>query len=204
MLTILLFILLLFPSPSLALMSSARYKIFADSVDTGGILSAGGAYSLEDTIGESPVGFVTSSMYEVRGGYQAMDWVSIGMEISSVNLNLGTASENQVNTAATTVSVTTESETGYALSVGSAAGTSLANVTDGAVTAGHEEYGVAVSGADRTFSDDRGIVAGLNLSSSSTPVANTQTVLTFKAAMSGNTAPGARSQSITITAATNF
>ncbi len=185
-------------------MSSTNYTIFADSVDSGGVLSTGGAYSLQDTAGESPAGYTTSSTYTVIGGYQAMDWSVLSMDIDTSTINLGTLSTSAVASASAVVTVTADASTGYVLSVGSTSGSSLAVVTDGSVTAGSEEYGVAVSGPDAVFGDDEAITASLNLSSSSTPVTSAQTTLTFKAAISTASVAGGRSQSVTLTASTNI
>lgn len=192
------------PTASWGVMSSTNYTIFADSIDSGGVLSTGGAYSLEDTAGESPVGSATSSTYEVIGGYQAMDWSVLIMDIDTNVINLGTLSVLSVATSPAVVSVTADATTGYVLSVGSVSGSSLLPVADGSVTAGQEEYGIAVSGLDAAFSDDRAIAIGLNLASSSTPVVGAQTTLTFKAARAGTSVAGSYSQSITLTASTNI
>lgn len=194
----------LFPSVSWGVMSSSNYTIFADSIDSGGVLSTGGTYTLEDTAGESPVGSATSSTYEVIGGYQAMDWSVLTMSLTTTSVSLGTLSASAVNTADTTAVITTNVSSGYVLSVASVSGSSLTAVADGAVSSGQEEYGLAVSGADRAFSDDRSVVAGRVLASSSTPVTSVQTVITFKAGMASASAVGSRSQSITIMASTNI
>ncbi|MFA5061610.1 MAG: hypothetical protein WC526_00475 [Patescibacteria group bacterium] len=195
---------LLFPLCALGMMSSTNYTIYADTVDSGGVYSSGGAYTLQDSAGESPAGFTTSSIYEVRGGYQAMERSSISLTLSSASLDLGTMSVSQVNSASTTASVVTNSESGYSLSVGSVSGSSLTGVADGSVTAGSEEYGVSLDGSDKLFSDDESITAGLGLASSSTPITSAGTILTFKAAIGSGTTAGARSQTITLTASANF
>lgn len=195
---------LAFPTTSWGLMSSTNYTIFADSIDSGGVLSASGTYSLQDTVGESPVGSSTSSTYEVIGGYQAMDWSVLLISVDTQTIDLGTLVQSQVASSPAVVTVTADAADGYVLSVASLSGTSLAGVTDGVVSGEAEEYGVAVSGVDRAFSDDRSIAVGLNLSSSSTPVDGAQTTLTFKAAMGSNSVVGGRSQSITLTASTNL
>lgn len=195
---------LAFPSASLGIMSSTNYTIFADSVDAGGILSTGGVYNLEDTTGESPAGSSTSSAYEVIAGYQAMDWSVLSMDINTTTINLGTLVLGQVASASAVVTISADADSGYVLSVSSVSGTSLTNVSDGAVTAGYEEYGVAASGTDAAFSDDRAIAAALNLSSSSTPVTGAQTTLTFKASIGTASSAGSRSQYITLTASTNI
>ena len=196
--------LLAFPTASWGLMSSTNYTIFADSVDSGGILSTGGVYSLQDTGGESPVGSSTSSSYEVIGGYQAMDWSVLTMDVNTTTINLGTLAIDQVTSASAVISVSADAITGYVLSVDSISGTSLGSVSDGSVSSGHEEYGVAVSGLDAAFSDDRAIAASLSLASSSTPVSGAQTTITFKAAIGSASVAGDRSQSVTLVASTNI
>lgn len=195
---------LMFPSRTWGVMSSTNYTIFADSVDSGGVISTGGTYNLQDTAGEFSVGSSTGGTYNVIGGYQAMDWSVLTIDINTTVINLGTLSLSAVATSPAVVSVTADADTGYVLSVASVSGTSLTGVSDGAVTAGSEEYGVAVSGMDATFAGDQAIVAGLNLSTSSTPVISAQTTLTFKAAISNASAAGAYSQSVVLTASTNI
>ena len=195
---------LIFPSTSWGLMSSTNYTIFADSIDSGGILSASGIYSLQDTAGEAPGGSTSSRTYTVIGGYQAMDWSVLTMDIDTATINLGTLAVDQIKSAAAVVTINADEDTGYVLSVASVSGTSLSAVSDGTVSVGTEEYGVAVSGIDAAFSNDRAIVANLNLSSSSTPVTGGNTTLTFKGAISALSVAGARSQAITLTASTNI
>ncbi|OGH92511.1 MAG: hypothetical protein A2534_01015 [Candidatus Magasanikbacteria bacterium RIFOXYD2_FULL_39_9] len=194
-----------FPSASFGVMSSTNYTIFADSIDAGGVLSTSGTYSLEDTIGETPTGgSVTSSVYEVLAGYQAMDWSVLVLDVDTNTINLGTLSTSAVTTSSATLSVTVDASSGYVLSVGSVSGTSLTAVADGAVSAGTEEYGIAVSGIDAAFADDQAITAGLNVSSSSTLVTYAETVVTFKAAISSASAAASLSQSITFSASTSI
>ncbi|TAN34266.1 hypothetical protein EPN28_00240 [Patescibacteria group bacterium] len=197
---LLIILCLIFPFRVLALMSSTNYTIFADSFDSGGGYSVSGTYALEDTFGEIP-GIISSSTYTIRGGYQAMDWDYIGLSFSSSSLNLGVASTTAVKSASTTVTVTTDHPDGYDLTVSAESGTSLTDVSDGAVTIGVEEYGVAVSGSNASFANDRGIAAGLNLASTTQSVTGVTTTLTFKAAISGSTAFAVYTHTITIIAA---
>jgi hypothetical protein len=193
-----------FPATSFGVMSSTNYTIFADSIDAGGVLSASGSFSLEDTIGESPVDVASSSVYQIFGGYQFMDWGSITLDISASSVNLGDLTSAQVSTSSVILSVNTSASSGYVLSVGSVSGTSLTAVADGSVTAGQEEYGVALIGVDVAFADDRAVAGGLNLSSSSSPVTAAETTLIFKASIASSTATGARSQTVTLNASTNL
>jgi len=198
---------LLFPTPSFGMMSSSNYTIFADSVDSGGIFSSGGAYSLEDTTGESPAGFMTSSIYEVRGGYQAMDWATLSLTLSTttVNIDINAGDISTVGTGQTTSTITTDADTGYNFAITNETGTHLADVTDGSVSGtGVEEYGLALSGVDRSFTDDQAVANGLNLSSSGNVVTDRETVLIFKACVSTATTIGTRTQTITVTASANI
>lgn len=192
------------PSASFGIMSSTNYIIFADSIDSGGVLSTSGTYSLEDTLGESFAGSSVSSTYEIIGGYQAMDWSELALDLDTATINLGNLTTSIVASSTAVALVTAAANSGYVLSVGAVGGSSLTGVSDGAVTAGQEEYGLAVSGPDASFFDDREITAGLNLAASTTPVINSPTNLMFKAAISGSTASGARNQSITLSVSTNI
>ena len=204
LLTLLLLGVSAFPKASFGLMSTGTYTIFADSIDAGGVLSASGTYNLEDTVGESPAGSAASSTYEIIAGYQAMDWSVLTAGTLPSSLALGSLATDRVTTSSITFLVTTNADDGYVLSVGSVTGNGLASVADGEVTFGQEEYGVAVSGVDSAFADDRAITAGLNLAASSTPVSDIVTIVTFKAAISPASVPGVRSQTVTLSLSTSI
>jgi len=205
-------ILLLFnlavPTNLLAAMSSTDFYIYADTIDAGGILSTGGEYSVQSSLGESPVGVISDGIYEIRGGYQAMENGSISLDISSSSLNLGTLSTSSVNSVDTNATVSSDASTGYVLSIGSAiwAGTGVpfSDVIGGTVTTGTEAYGIAVSGTESNFSDDQAVTSSLVLASSTVAIPNSITVLTFKAAISSTTLAGSRSQTVSLSASANF
>lgn len=183
---------------------NTTYHIYADAVDAGGILSTGGIYNLEDTIGEAFATSTSGGVYQVRGGYQAMTSSSVSIAVSNSSLNLGALSNLAVNTASTAVTVNTDDESGYALSIGSVSGTSLAAVADGAVTAGSEEYGFAASGGDSILVGDWAVVANQPISASSTAANNSVTTLTFKASVGGATVSGVYTQNIVLQASANL
>lgn len=195
---------LVFPNTSWGVMSSTNYTIFADSINSGGILSTSGTFYLQDTIGEPAIGVSTSSVYQVVAGYQAMAVGSLSISVNPASIDLGTLSTDQVSSSSVVVSVTSSASDGYTLSVASVSGSSLTAVSDGSVTAGAEEYGVAVSGASALFGDDRAVAANLNLASSAGFVESSQTTLTFKASISAGSTSGSRSQSITLVASANI
>jgi len=196
--------LILCPMHVRGAMSSTNYFIYADSVDTGGGLSASGSYSLQGSVGESPTDFSTSSAYEIRAGYQYMERGYLSLEIDVTSLNLGTLSVSAVNSATTTATVSTDSITGYTLSTTAVSGTSLSNVTDGTVTAGSEEYGFSGAGPDNQLSGDVGVSTGVLIASTSSPISSSQTLMTYKAAMSAGSTAGSYSQTITIAASANI
>lgn len=191
----------IFVCPVWGSMSSTNYYIYADNVSVGGSLSEGGDYSLQDTVAESFSSVATSSNYEIRGGYQAMEQGEISLEMSSESLSLGSLSSYTASsTVSTTVSVNS-SGSGFSLAVSGVTGNILTDVSDGAVDGdgGSEEYGVGVSGVHAAFADDQAVTNGLVLASSAV-AADSNTVLTFKAVRNASTTPGVYSQSIILSA----
>jgi len=191
-----------------ALMTSTNYTIFADDFDSGLVFTSA-TYRLEGTAGESPVGSASSSTYQIIGGYNAMDRTQLTLNISDTALDLGTLLKTKVSSASTIVTVMTDDDSGYTLSISAASwGTfSMPNVSDGAVTTGTEEYGFSISGTDASgaLTGQDNAVAAVTLMSSSTAVVNSSSsTLTFKASIDANTDTGARSQSITITVSNNL
>lgn len=195
------------PSVLRAAMSSTDYYIYADDFSMGGSLSAGGTYSLQDTIGQSPADISSGGSYSLQAGYQFQTQGQISLSISSSSLGLGTLSSTGASsTASATVTITTDSTSGYVLSISSVSGTSLTAVADGAVDGdgNSEEYGVAVSGTGAAFVNDQAVAGGLTLSSSTIAVSNDATVLTFKAIRGASSTAATYSQSVTLSAVANF
>lgn len=194
------------PAAALGSMSSATYSIFADVIGANGsVYSTGTTYSLNDTPGEAVVGTVNSGSYTVRGGFQAAEKdEALSLTVSNSSLNLGTLSRTQISSASTVLSVTSNSLTGYSVSISGTSGTMPDGVRDGTVSVDSEEYGVAVSGTDRAFSDDESVVAGRVLASATTAVVGSETTLAFKASINGASVAGNYSQAVTLTASANF
>ncbi|OGH87807.1 MAG: hypothetical protein A3J93_05245 [Candidatus Magasanikbacteria bacterium RIFOXYC2_FULL_42_28] len=190
-----------------AAMSSTDYYIYADDFSMGGGLSTGGEYSLQDTIGQSPVDAISGGSYALSAGYQFQTLGTISMSISSSSLSLGTLSATGASsTAETTVTVITDSASGYVLSVSDVSGESLTPVADDAVDGNgdSEEYGLAVSGSDADFATDEPVATSLTLASNSEIANGNATVLTFKAIRGVSSTADTYSQSITLSAVANF
>ena len=195
---------LFYPLISYSAMSSTNFRIDADSFDVGGIHSSSSAFTLDDSISGSPFGTVTSTSFELRGGFQSMSGNTLSLSISNSSVALGTLSASAVASGSTVATVVTDADTGYTLSVGSVSGAGLTGVSDGTVTAGAQEYGVAVAGGDRLFNNDRAVAASLALAASNVAVASSATTLTFKAAISTASTAATYNQTITLTASANF
>lgn len=188
-----------------ALMSSTNYTIFADSFSAGDIFSTG-TYRLESTVGEAPVGFSTSSSYEIRGGFQAMDKNSLSLNISGASVSLGNLISSAVNSGSAIAEVTTDCANGYILAISSVSGAGLAGVTGGSVVAGITNYGFSAVGSDSLISGDIPVAIG-NIASTSSAVTGSQTTLTFKASIKDSdrgSSDVSYSQVITLTASVNL
>jgi hypothetical protein len=157
---------------------------------------------LQDTLGESPVASSTigsGKPYTILAGYQAMDSFYLSLSLSTSTIDLGTLDVATVASSSLVATVTTDIVDGYVLSLNNPGfgRVLLTGVVDGSVTAGQEEFGIAVRGVDALFADDRAEL-GLNLASSSTAVTASETQVIFKAAINSATVAGDQSRSMTL------
>ncbi len=100
-------------------MSSTNYKIQSDSVNIGGGLSTSTNYSIESTVGEVATGESNSTNYILRAGYQQMQEVYIAIT-GATNIILAPTIPGVtggVSNGSTTVRVTTDSLSGYQLTI---------------------------------------------------------------------------------------
>lgn len=190
-----------FPTGARGEMSSPTYLIFADTIGVaGGEVTTTSVYTLTDTFSEVAATSTTGSTYTMRGGFQAMERGSLNMTLSSASLNLGTLSATAVSSASTVVSVTTDSATGFTISLSDVSGSMPTGVSDGTVSIGVEEYGVAVSGNGAAYSGDAAVANGLTLVSRGDAVVAEQYTLTFKASKGSGSVAGTYSQNMTVVA----
>ncbi len=100
-------------------MTSSNFKIQSDSVNVGGGFSTSTSYELESTVGEVGTGNGSSTAYKLRAGYQQMQEVYLALT-GAADVALSPAipgvSGGTAN-GATTVTVTTDSLTGYTLTI---------------------------------------------------------------------------------------
>jgi len=197
-------VLLLVPILVQADMSSSTYRIYADVISIGSGYSEDSTYSINTTGGESLAGQMSSSTYQINGGFQYVDLdSSISLTVSPASVDLGELSTSAVIEGTITTYITTASNAGYTLAITNVSGSTITAVSDGAVSAGSEEYGLALSGTNRAFSNDRSVISQ-TLASSNTATTDEQLDLTFKASISSATLVGSYTQTITLTATANL
>ncbi len=100
-------------------MSSSNYKIQSDSINFGGSYSDSSNYKIEDTLGEIATGESGSVSYRLKAGYQQMQEVYLSMTAVDNVVLLPPISGITGGAAfgTTSVVVTTDSPSGYELSI---------------------------------------------------------------------------------------
>jgi len=99
--------------------SSTSYRIQADSINIGGVLSTSTSFRAEDTLGESGVGTSSSASYNIKAGYQQMQQTYLAVTVpSNVSLspNIPTLGGGAANGVASWT-VTTDNISGYSMSI---------------------------------------------------------------------------------------
>lgn len=102
-------------------MQSNNYRIQSDSVNFSGGLSTSTNYTLESTAGEVGSGVASSTNYSLKAGYQQMQEVYLAIT-GSTNVALSPAIggiSGGSSNGSTTITVTTDSPSGYVLSIAS-------------------------------------------------------------------------------------
>jgi hypothetical protein len=144
--------------------SSTNYQLQSDSINMGGGYSTSTSYQQESTAGEIATGEATSTNYQLKAGYQQMQEVYLSMSTptdvtmtpSLPGLTGGTSN------GSTTVTVTTDSPSGYSLTISAADSpamqngvNSIADYVEGAdpdysftVTSGAATFGFSPSSID--------------------------------------------------------
>ena len=194
-------------------MSSANYKIFIDSINPGGESSSSSNYRSTDTFGEVGTDETTSSTnYKAKVGFEAIEADQIlTVSLSKSVINLGVLSPSNVVNDSHTITVTTNAN-GYTTTMVSdgnlrtTGGDDVNNVSDGAVTAGSEEYGVRTSGTDgqQNSADTAVTTSAKNVALRTTAITGMVTTVDYKASVTASTAFGSYSQIVTFSTTGNF
>ncbi len=194
-----------------AQMSGGVYEIYADSVSyvggSDGTTSATGRiiYDAGSGLGISTS---TGGTYELRAGFQAQEQGILSFTLDTATINFGTLSSTTVSTQNVVITISTDSETGYTLSLTEDGNlrsgvNEIADVIDGSVTAGSEEYGIVVSGNDAISTTTQAIAGTVNLASATGTITGRQTTVQFQAAVSSSTTDAAYSHTVTFSATVN-
>lgn len=202
-------------SDSLALMNSASYEIWSDTISTGGNRSTSASYIVSDTIGEAATGEDQSSasffLYSGLPAIFADPVLSVELSTNAISLspNLSTS---DVSEGSYTLTVSTNAPFGYAAQVTEDGefrngGETIDDVSDGTVDVGDsdEEYGIAVSGTDAAFGDDQAISATpLTVATRTNWISGSETTITHKATLGSGIPAGTYSHTVTYVVIGNF
>ncbi len=138
-------------------MQSASYRIESDSVNFVGGFATSSGYSLESTGGEIATGESGSVSYNLKAGYQQMHEVFISLSASSPvsltpaipGISGGTAN------GSTTVTVVTDSASGYELTISSVQNPAMQKdsdtITDYTPSGGVPDYAFTTGATDAHF-----------------------------------------------------
>ena len=195
-----------------ALMTSTNYRLYGDSIGSAGGRGSSTNYLLEGTSGEGTIaGEGQSTNYTLMAGFQSLvEYPTFTFSVSESSLSLGSLSTGSVSTGSYTVTTSTNAPFGYTTYIYEDAdlmsgGNDIDDVSDSSVTAGSEEYGVAVSGTDAAFATDEPITTtALAIASRTNWVNGSATTVTHKASMASNTTSGSYSHTITLMSVGNF
>lgn len=137
-------------------MESTNYSIESDSINFSGGISSSSNYILESTAGEAGTGAASSSNYALKAGYQQMQEVYIAIS-GAANVALSPSIPGVTggtSNGSTTVTVTTDSRSGYRLSIAASqspamqkSGDSIADYTP----AGDPDFAFTTGAADAHF-----------------------------------------------------
>lgn len=209
--------LFLLPATLEAFMTSTNYRLWADDLNEAGGFATSTNYQVEYSSGQAAAGEANSSNYWLGAGFQSTEEIPIlRFQISKNYIAFGVLSTGFVYQDTVITTTTANGFFGYTtslyqdgpLTTGSA---NISPVSDGSVTAGQEEYGIAVSGLDAVPVGDTAITNSLQtianhqgyFGSAAYPE-NRTTSVTFKLSSSPTTAAGDYSQNVYFIATGNF
>jgi hypothetical protein len=191
-----------------ATMSGDNIEIYSDSFSfVPGGEESGGTITLTGTGGNIATS-TSGGGVQVRSGVQAQEKGVLTFSLSTSALSIGTLSTTNVAVSYVTTTISTDSETGYSLSVSEdgnlrSGANDIDDVGDGAVTAGSEEYGIETSGADGLLSTDTAINNSVLIASANGRITARETAVIFHTAISSATPDGTYSHTVTFTSTVN-
>lgn len=187
------------PHMLFAQLTGGNYEIYGDTFSFVSVgETSGGTYTLFSTGGEFFASSTTGGDYTLRGGFLAVEKGILSVSVTTSSISLGQLSTSSVASQNMEVLVSTDNFRGYTLSVyenqnpTNASSDTIDDVGDGSVTAGSEEYGIAVSGADAIVGggDVAVTTSTFAIAQSDGEVTNRATTITYKMAISPATPDG--------------
>jgi len=205
-------LLLALPAAVWAESSSVSYKLWANSFSSGGAYSTSANYRSQGSVGDFSSVSTSSSNYRMDVGFEAVtEEPRLTLSISGSTFVLGSLVTTAVSSGSRDIIVATNADFGYTLTVTETSefsnqyGHPLTDVSDGAVTAGSEECGIALTGTDRAYTDDRSVSSTPRIIASRTDwTTGTATTVIFKGAISPATPAGTYTGTVTFVATGNF
>lgn len=204
----------LLPGMVLAQSTSTNYILWDTAINAGGGRTTSTNYINFNTVVDVGSDRLSSTNYRAYQGFEAITEdprITMSLTPTTITLSPNPLTTASVSTGTTTATVSTNADFGYTLTATendafkNQSADELADVSDGAVTAGSEEYGIAVSGSDAAFGDDRSVSATpRTIASKSTWGADRATVVTVKAAIASVTDSGEYSGTLTFIATGNY
>jgi len=137
-------------------MQSDNYQIQSDSINIGGGFSSSTNFTLESTAGEVGTGISDSDNYSLRAGYQQMQEVYIALTGAN-NVVLSPTIPGVTggtSNGSTTVTVTTDSQAGYSLTIAAESSPALIKGADTIadyVPTGNPDFTFTTGAADSHF-----------------------------------------------------
>lgn len=158
-------------------------------------------------IGSFAVSIIANDQVVVTATVEA----TFSFSLSSNTCALGILTSSGVSSCNYTITTSTNSPDGYVTTIiedGNlrSGANDINDVADGAVTAGAEEYGIGLTGADRSFVDDEAITGtALNIALDATgPISAQLVTVAHKASITSSTLAGSYSHTVTLVSTGTF
>jgi len=195
-------------------MSSSSFVITSDDLTAGGGSMSSASFNAEADISGLATGEdLASASYAACAGYPCTLYTPyITFSVTPNSVAFGTLSSGSLSSGTTTITTSTNALSGYVTTVYTDGEFRtvdslhyIPGVADGAVSVGSAEYGIGLTGTDRSFSNDRAIsTASINVAQNAGTVDNSAVVVTFKASISNTVVPGDYSQIATFVTTGTF
>lgn len=194
--------------------SSSSYILWGNAVTGGGNYSTSANFRLFQSVADLSNEALDSANYHMAVGFEAIyeePIITMSVSPNVVALAPDPLTTGAVSTANTTVTVSTNADFGYSVTAtaiaefANEAAYALDGVADGSVTAGTEEFGIAVAGTDAAFGDDQAVSSTpLTIASRNIWGADRTVTVTIKAAIDDSSAAGEYSGTIVFIGTGNY